>query len=343
MTTGSMATGHAGHTATLLDDGRVLVPNGNDTEAAELYDPDNGAWTATEAIPGGRVHHTTTLLPDGKVLVAGGSDSRVGLPSASSVLFDPGTGRWTQTGSMTGARAGHTATLLPDGRVLVAGGVLDPDGMLVLATAELYDPDTGTWAGSGNLAQARAAHTATLLPEGGVLVTGGVGKFVRPTDSLSLVSVELFDPESGTWTTVASIAEARFDHTATLLPDGRVLVAGGSPGFGKLLASAELYDASRAAWIGATAMSTGRSEHTATLLADGTVLVTGGQGMEIPTASAERFDPRDDAWTTAVPPVVRRLGHTATALEDGRVLVAGGTDGSDSLVSTELYDPGTGS
>ena len=127
----------------------------------------------------------------------------------------------------------HTATLLPNGKVLVAGGNFTGTGG-ALASAELYDPASGTWTATGSLATARYAHTATLLPNGKVLVAGGVG-----TSSTSLTSAELYDPASGSWTATGSLATARGGHTATLLPNGKVLVAGGSNG--SALASAELY------------------------------------------------------------------------------------------------------
>src|SRR5437763_4719408 len=133
------------------------------------------------------------------------------------------------TGSLATARNGHTATLLPNGKVLVAGG---RNGNSILASAELYDPPSGTWSATGSLATARFFHTATLLPNGKVLVAGGGNN-----------SAELYDPASGTWSATGSLATARAFHTATLLPNGKALVAGGFSSFsGGELASAELYN-----------------------------------------------------------------------------------------------------
>src|ERR1700682_2455786 len=125
---------------------------------------------------------------------------------------------WSPTASMATGRYNHTATLLPSGKVLVAGGCCAPS---VFASAELYDPVTGTWSPTASMATARYLHTATLLPSGKVLVAGGVGS------SGSLASAELYDPVTGTWSPAASMATARYNHTATLLPGGKVLVAGG--------------------------------------------------------------------------------------------------------------------
>jgi N-acetylneuraminic acid mutarotase len=123
------------------------------------------------------------------------------------------------TGSLGTLRAQHTATLLPNGKVLVAGGI--DSSFNPLASAELYDPATGTWTATGSLVTARYSHTATLLPNGKVLVSGGFNS------SVPLASAELYDPASGTWTATGSLSTARRIHTATLLPNGKVLVSGG--------------------------------------------------------------------------------------------------------------------
>jgi hypothetical protein len=188
--------------------------------------------------------HTATLLPDGAVLVGGDRGvNSIGSPLASAELYDPSNGRWTATGSMAEARFAFRTTLLADGTVLVAGGRNDSD---ILATAELYDPSSGRWTATGSMTEARSnSHTATLLLDGTVLVTGGG----YAADGSPLASAELYDPGSGLWTATATMVVGRVVQTATLLPDGRVLVAGvdvsgggvGSGGSGAI-ASAELYD-----------------------------------------------------------------------------------------------------
>src|SRR5436190_15228729 len=126
------------------------------------------------------------------------------------------------TGSLATARNGHTATLLPNGKVLVAGG---RNGNSILASAELYDPASGTWSATGSFATARFFHTATLLPNGKVLVAGGA--IVSFPSVVVSASAELYDPASGMWTATGSLNTARYQHTATLLPNGKVLVAAG--------------------------------------------------------------------------------------------------------------------
>jgi len=313
-TTGSLNTARYWHTATLLPDGMVLVAGGVGVPlvSAELYNPGTETWTTTGSLNTGRYQHTATLLPSGKVLVAGGVGSVGDLSSAE--LYDPTTGNWTGTGDLSTARSLHTATLLPSGKVLIAGGI-GIGGEL--ASAELYDPATGIWSTTGSLAQAREFHTATLLPSGKVLVAGGRDNFVQ------LASADLYNPATGTWSAARSLATARDSHTATLLPSGEVLVAGGFGGN----ASAELYDPATGTWSATGSLITARGGHTATLLPNGEVLAAAGFSVNYPyppLSSAELYDPAAGTWASATSLADVRSGHTATLLSNGDVLVAGG-------------------
>src|SRR6202008_3538019 len=144
-------------------------------------------------------------------------------PGNSAELFDPGSGTWSLTGNLKVARLYHFSTLLPNGKVLVAGGY---DNGFYLTSAELYDPTTGTWSITGNLSTARSG-SATLLPNGKVLVAGGETS-ASFLDFFSLNSAELYDPATGTWSFTGSLNPSRLLHTATLFPNGKVLVAGGN-------------------------------------------------------------------------------------------------------------------
>jgi hypothetical protein len=297
--TGTMETGRASHTATLLVDGRVLVTGGTDytrnpVATAELYDPNTGSFTPTGNMEMARESHTATLLNSGKVLVTGGMDNS-GNAVATAELYDPNTGSFTATGTMETGRASHTATLLVDGRVLVTGGMgiskTGPCASCVgsLATAELYDPNTGSFTATGTMETARASHTATLIVGGKVFVTGGIDGF-----GFALPSAEMFDSASGAFTPIASSMEtARESHTATVRQDGTVLVVGGAtlvPAFcgnncstlaPVSLSQCELFDPTTETFTGTRDLATARRLHTATLLSDGSVLVTGGVDSKV--------------------------------------------------------------
>jgi len=192
---------------------------------------------------------------------------------------------WSFTGDTSTFRIGHTATLLPNGKVLVVGGVNSRPQQEQKATAELYDPGTGTWSSTGSLTAGRTEHTATLLPNGKVLVVGGVSVIddSQETPLPLLVSAELYDPETGTWSLTDTPTQARVWHTATLLQSGKVLVVGGNEDAESLaLVTAEVYDPGTGTWSPAGSLLTARAYPSATLLRSGKVLVVGGTG--IPTA-----------------------------------------------------------
>jgi N-acetylneuraminic acid mutarotase len=330
-----LRTAHRWHTATLLSNGRVLVAGGYGsngvTNSAELYNPATRTWTATGTMTAGRIGHTATLLANGKVLVAGGYGAGF---LASAEIYDPVTGTWTATRAMPASRQNFSATLLPNGKVLIAGGYGYEGSWKTLASATLYDPATGTWTATGALNNAREEHTATLLPNGKVLVTGGA---VNGGGAVS--TAELYDPAMGTWVTTSIMSTARYDHTATLLPNGKVLVVAGTLN-GTRLSSTELYDytinPATGSWTNTGAMNNARMENTATLLTNGQVLVVGG------FVAANLYDPTAGNWTTTGSLNTDRRFHAATLLPNGRVLVAGGLYGTTTLTSAELYDPATG-
>lgn len=294
----------------------------------------------------GRAGPTLTQLGSGKVLSAGGNNRDGGpvAPTPVSELFDPAGAAWSATGSLTLARVGHSATLLTApgcgancGKVLVAGGNA-PAG--VTAAAELYDPVAGTWSATAPMAQARTAHTATRLPDGRVLVAGGLS-------GAALSSAELFDPATATWTSAGAMADARADHTATLLGDGRVLVvAGRGAGLGEI-ADAELFHPAGNNWTAAGTLEVPRSFHSATLLGDGRVFVAGGRGgtpVDM-RRSVEIYDPAPGAsgWSVGPSMGLARSSHVAVRLGDGSVLVAGGgAPNRAELISSERYDPVSG-
>jgi hypothetical protein len=196
----------------------------------------------------------------------------------------------------------------------------------------------GTFQPTGSMADARERHTATLLLDGRVLVTGGIDVGAANTWEQNLASAELYDPSTGQFSVTGSMNESRRGHTATRLRDGRVLIAGGEGGSGA--ASAELYDPNTGKFGSPIQMTAPRFGHTATLLFDGRVLITGGRDPF--EASAELFDPATDTFSATGSMAVPRALHTATRLADGRVLIAGGRNGNPSTNLVEIYDPATG-
>jgi N-acetylneuraminic acid mutarotase len=249
------------------------------------------------------------------------------------VVIDP---TWAVTsGNLNTARQLHTSTLLPNGQVLVAGGYNGG----YLASAELYNPTTGTWTTTGSLNTARHRHTATLLSSGQVLIAGGY-------NGSYLASAELYNPTTGTWTTTGSLNTSRQGNTATLLPNGQVLVAGGFNGSIFYMATVELFDPSTGTWTATGNLNFSRGDHTATLLPGGKVLVAGGYSFSSggsQLGSAEIFDSATGAWTITGSLNTVREDHIATLLSDGQVLVAGGYNRSLAyLGSSELYNPTTG-
>jgi hypothetical protein len=262
---------------------------------------------------------------------------------------------FTPTGSMSISRHGHTSTLLLDGTVLVTGGS-SSYGHTFLASAEIYDPATGSFTPTpgGGMSTARVGHTATRLADGTVLVTGGHVVFGGPTQGISNTA-EIYDPATGSFTlTTGSMSTPRQRHTATRLVDGTVLVTGGLAGSlacsnpasncaGTASTSAEIYDPGTGTFALVTGnMGTGRSYHTATRLVDGTVLMTGGiSATGLVRATAEIFDLGTGLFSPVGNTTTPLWAHTATLLATGRVLVTGGYSGSGWLANAEVYDPAT--
>jgi hypothetical protein len=235
-----------------------------------------------------RGNHTATLLLNGKVLVAGGFNRNTSSAVATAELYDPATGTWTPTGSLAAARDYHTATLLLSGKVLVAGGAPDAAGFSSFASAEVYDPNAGTWTTIGSMGSARQAHIATLLPDGKVLAAGGnYNSFNAPT-IVALASAELYNPTTGTWSTSESLIAPRSTHAATLLPNGKVLVAAGYYVNNNVqLFSAELYDsaAGNVTLVNPVKLPGGAFQFAFTGAANGTNTLLAATNLALPLAN----------------------------------------------------------
>jgi hypothetical protein len=294
-------------------------------------------FVASGAMAQARQNQAATMLAGGNVLVTGGFSVYV---LASAELYDPASGSFAPTGAMVNARQNQTSTLLGNGKVLVIGGQGLAGGGTPLASSELYDPSTGTFAVSGPMSVERLFQTATRLGDGTVLVTGGLW---TPVDTDILASAEVYDPSTGTFAPTGAMVTARYWHTATLLPDGTVLITGGYGLAGAALDSAEIYDPVAGTFTETSgAMSWPRYGHSATLLtASGQVLVAGGYGASL-LDGADLYDPASGLFVPTGPLTFPRQFQTATLLTSGKVLVAGGLTETEGISSAELYDPDFG-
>jgi len=295
------------------------------------------AWSATASMIEPGTGFSATRLPDGRVLVAGGAFDNTHHGQAAAELYDPATGTWTATGSMLAGRYRHSATLLNDGRVLVAGGNANDSGtrgvQCCLASAELYDPSTGTWASTGSMIDPRVEFIATLLNDGRVLVAGGD----NGANNGFVAGAELYDPHTGTWAATGAMKLGNYMNQAALLANGKVLVVGGKDGN----AAPELYDPSSGSWSTLECPDGNPGDggcsntwRVATALPDGTVLVVAE------TRDAALYDPRAGTWSPTRPPKVGNP-QSAVLLLNGTVLVLSVAD-SGQPTAAQLYDPSSG-
>jgi len=376
----NMTTARPGaYSITLLADGRVLIVGGDATaRSAELYDPSVGAFVPTgrmvTARPGG---HSATLLADGRVLIAGGDATGL-----SAELYDPTTGSFVATGSLVNSRLSYTATLL-----LNNGQVL----MVDLGGAQLYDPATGQFARTGALLMQQNVRTVTLLGSGKVLFAGDIdnelydpatGSFQQAgayantahnfTTTATLLAdgrvlfvgddpAQLYDPQSNTFSVTGSVFSPGIFgadlYSATLLKNGKVLIAGGMNDFfspAGRTAAAELYDPTTGAFTATSSMQSARDAHAAVLLNDGRVLIVGGDGATCngnfcefagSLATAELYARSSGTFSAAGEMNVPRTGPQTVLLRTGDVLIIGGVDYwgigclKGTVASVELYHP----
>ena len=353
--TGSAVNTRFAHVAMRLSDGRMLVAGGisgiSGLKTAELYDPATGTWSVTGSMAFERIGLAAAPLPDGRVLVAGGArfNQACADPPAgnSAEIYDPATGVWSLTSNLAQARTSGLAVALADGRVLFVGG--GSRCGVVYANADIYDPATGVWTATGALNVARQSPAGVLLPDGRVLVAGGAGVSPFP----SLASAEIYDPTTGVWTLTGSMHDPRmwaFDDMSaanfmTLLPDGRVLAAGGLNRCNTsgcdiaFLTSAELFDPATGTWTATGSLAAGRWRHQMTLLPDGHVLVAGGRQGGAILGSAEIYNPATGVFNPAGALVTARQDFTAPLLTNGSVLLAAGQGVAGILKSAELFTP----
>ena len=346
---GKLRTARALATATRLRDGRVLIAGGESDDytmlaTAELYDPATETVTAAASMPEPRDHHTATLLASGEVLVVGGGPgSEISTPTgegvlSSALLYDPATNAWRATGALRGARAGHRAAQLVDGRVLVAGGgdrvgypcaAIHPHCMIAdsIGTAEIYDPASGTFTPTGDLAHPRLAFSLDVLGSGRVVATGGAAA------NQGLTSVEIFDPGTGLWSKAPDLVGQRLYHASAVLA-GSLVVVGGKIANVRPITTTDLLGEGASVWRRGADINEPRTGAKLVALPSGRGLMVGGNNQltDSTLADARLYDASSDTWTPIEPLARGRYGHAVVLLEDGSLIVVGGR-GADGTVA----------
>ncbi|HEX6895926.1 MAG TPA: kelch repeat-containing protein, partial [Bryobacteraceae bacterium] len=331
--------------ATLLNDGRVFIAGGiNSPSGVELYDPASGKFTAAAApIQPHGYAHTATLLNDGRVLLVGGltlpgTGGSCSDTSAGAEVYDPKSGSYSRVGPLQANRNYHTATLLQDGKVLIAGGILKGSFSATcnaeLNSAEIFDPASGTFSGTGPMQQIRGAGFAVRLPNGKVLLGGG---------DTAGGSAELFDPATATFTPTGSMSNAgRAIAGAILLPNGQVLVAGGKNALGVPTAAVELYSPATGTFATTGSLELPRAGLTTTLLLNGKVLAAGGAFTTTfqASASAELFTPVIQGLVTSQTGLTFRAGQGASTPLSQSVVALSAIDSIPWTVSTHTFTGG---
>jgi hypothetical protein len=333
--TGSPSTERPFNYGFLLSNGKVLIANsgwgGNAT--AELYDYQTGTFSNTGSLNTGNRYRAGAVLLFGnnKVLFTGGA-----YVGAVSEIYDAATGVFTNVPNMTVSRGDHSATLLNDGKVFISGGY---GSSTYLNSTEIYDPVANTFTQKRSMSSRRAYHSSILLNDGTVLIVGGY------SSTAYLNTAEIYNPSTNLYTaTTNNMSDARGYPTLTILNNGKVLIVGGAnqrTGYLQPTYTAELYDPTTKTFSNLPSLPGWMYYHTATLQPDGLVLITGGQatngGVEIQTAIL--FDPSTNQFITGVTPMTTgRAWHSATLLPNGKTLIVGGYSGG-SARTAEIYDP----
>ncbi len=362
--TGNLSSARVGASAALLPDARILVTGGDPgtgpLATADFFGTD-GTISAAPPMVNARSQHVSVALQDGRVLVAGGLTAG-GSATNAAEIYDPVANSWTSVGAgMIEARSGATAALLQDGRVAIAGG---QNGTVISSTIEIFDPAVGTFTSAGMMSSPRSHHAMAELQDGRVLIVGGnSGNNRTPPAPTPVASTDIFDPVAGTVSAGPSLATARYNHSATTLLNGQVVVIGGNNGNTNPaqmdVTPAELIDftaATPAFTTLATNLATPREGHLAYLLPNNNnVLIVGGTSAGTTIASAEFFTAQGappSVWTYSFGPTgtmaaarssaagsANQASATSTVMRrNGVLMVAGGADANGkALISTEAY------
>lgn len=318
-----------GSTVEAFDDGRIVVVGGG----AQIWNPQARRWEMARAAEQAtrRYFHTATRTDDGRLLLIGGVEVWNGFGRqqnalASVAVWKAAVNSWESGPSLLTPRVGHAAVRLPTNDVLVTGGSKTALGVRaygpLLASTELVGERTTL--SRATMVVARAHHTASLLPDRRVLVTGGLGD---PEEPLS--STEFYDIEHDIWEPGPGLLIARSGHSATVLKNGAVLVVGGVDASGNTISITEVLQPGAAQWERADALAQARAQHQATVLSDGDILISGGlrtvptDSSGSPALSLERYRAATGKWEPAGEMPLLFRDHRATRIDDDVVLLFG--------------------
>ncbi len=355
-TTGSMTQAHWGDVAWRRPDARVQAVGGcaligcptsfaqtNCSQvlaSTDVWDPSSGTWTSGPPMATARYLFAGTPLPSGDLLVAGGCTATgCAAVTALAERFSVSMNMWLGAGSLGSPRANAMAASIAGGDVVLAGGC---DPASCTSDVELWTEASNAWVSVAPLPAPWGFGTATSLADGRMLVVGGCADSACTS---VLAEAAVYDPVKNAWTLAGTLSAPRAGHSATLLDDGTVLVAGGCADVAcsSVLSSAEV-------WVGnaqgggsfqaAPPMMGGRHHHTATLLASGEVLMAGGADSSgSSTPSSEVYLPRAKEWIATSAMLMSRAYHVGVALADGNVLVAGGCNPQTCIPFAEIFSP----
>jgi uncharacterized repeat protein (TIGR03803 family) len=324
--TASMQSSRDSHRATLLANGQVLVSGGGGDASSEVYDPNSGTWINYASMNDERLIHTATLLANGQVLAAGGYNDNSGQDLSSAELYDPVAGTWSVTASMTYPADTFAAVLLTNGTVLVCGGSDASDGIFYETNAAIYYPATQTWTNTAPMHEARAGLTATLLPNGKVLVVGGNG------DN----TAEVYDPVAKTWTFVSDLNDGWYQPNTVLLTNGQVMVLGDGN------SDVEIYDPSADTWTYADSLPVAGNRQTATVLFGGQVVVTGGSVTEFNGPALATVQTYGTVTTTTTPSLTVTASPSSGLAPLNVQFTSPSMDSNGNTVTNWIWDFGDG-
>ncbi|MEJ5352701.1 MAG: kelch repeat-containing protein [Melioribacteraceae bacterium] len=312
----------------------IIFPQKKFNKIAEIN------WIQIDSMNEERFQHAIAVLPNGNILVSGGSGGGQGNPDKRSAeIYDFNTGKWRYTNPMNVPRSLHKLLLLKTGKVMAIGGYKE-------RSCELFDPITETWTMTDSIPTLRATgYTVTELNDGRVLIAGGFRLTDDYKEMVYLSNCEIYDPDIRKWKTVASLNNGKYNHSAILLKDGKVMISGGTTKTESAISECELFDPANNIWSLTAPLNEPRSNPSSILLPDGNVFVSGGGDFVTVDnityydykKTAEIFSVKNNTWISTNSMKYGRWGHDIYFLKSKNYLLIIG--GNSSYETWETYDP----